>query len=686
MSSIRDLISTLAPDSIQMSRSILDRARRERISYLRSPDNWQDQVLYFLLPDRFNDGKSDTRPLLSRSEIIALRSAGSRPDWNWKAWADSGKGWQGGTIPGILQKLDYLEGLGVTALWIGPVLKQRARLDTYHGYGIQDFLEVDPRFGTREELLALTQAAHDRAMLIILDIIVNHSGDCWGYLQCGSPPANCINQPWYRHWPDYYGNPQSDARDWCIAWRGEDQQGFTTDPAAITSRDQAIWPRELQDPARYTRAGMGALDKGDMKFDHAEFRRTDFFALKDFALDARPTLNFLADCYKYWIAIADIDGYRIDTVKHMDIESARNFAGAIREFSESVGKRNFLLVSEIAGGDEYQDYYLDHMSILRRNMTAALDIGRARIDLTAVGKGLKPGNVYFSGFDQYDQGFGSHRNDGVRHVSQVDDHDHVIGEKVRFSAEIPDSYAVKDYQVVVPTGIQLFTLGIPCIYYGTEQAFAGPAQSQIQYVLAEGWKDGNNFGDRYLREAMFGPEHPRADHTKPLADQIQELDQSLPGFGPFGTSGKHCFDTSSPAYVRIAALCKVRKDHLVLRVGRQYQRQVRLPDTGFDFPGAGQIVAWSRVLDSIEALCLVNPHGEKPRGGDVVVDAEISSPGTAFEVIANTAQAAAGSSYSGSNPIGTTMTVIGKSHPKEPAFLEIRDIPACEVIVLLRRL
>ena len=155
-------------------------------------------------------------------------------------------------------------------------------------------------------------------------------------------------------------------------------------------------------------------------------------------------------------------------------------------------------------------------------MTAALDIGSARTTLTAVGKGLQPARDYFCGFDEYNEGFGSHRNNGERHVSILDDHDHVFGEKVRFSAEIPDSYAVKDYQVVVPTAIQLFTLGIPCIYYGTEQAFSGPAQSQLGYLSAEGWKNGGNHGDRYLREAMFGPEHPRAHHDLPIAEATRQ--------------------------------------------------------------------------------------------------------------------------------------------------------------------
>ncbi|MEN6440785.1 MAG: alpha-amylase family glycosyl hydrolase [Syntrophobacter sp.] len=695
MTTINDIVSLPVPDCIDTgnasasgvsAREILNRVRREHIPYSPSPMDWQDEILYFLLPDRFNDGKAHTRQLLTRQEIANLRSGVSRPNWNWHNWAESGKRWQGGTIEGIKQKLTYIKELGVTAIWVGPIFKQRPRLDTYHGYGIQDFLEVDPRFGTRQDLLDLVQAAHQENLRIILDIIVNHSGDNWGYLKTGNPPSNCLNEPAYCNWPDFYGNPSSSATSgWCLAWRDENQQGFASDPAAIANRNQAVWPRELQDPARYTRAGKGNLGAGDKENDHAEFRRTDFCSMKDMALDVPPTLDFLADCYKYWIAVSDIDGYRVDTVKHMELESARKFCGAIREFAETLGKRNFFLISEIAGGDDYQDFYLDHLLITRRNMTAALDIGGARTTLTGVGKGLQPGGNYLDGFKP-DEGFGSHRNDGSRHISILDDHDHVFGEKVRFSAEIPDGSPVKDYQVSAPTAIQLFTLGIPCIYYGTEQAFAGPAQSEIQWVRSEGWKNGSDSGDRYLREAMFGPDHPRAHHSQSLVNQVNSLDPSLPGFGAFGTCGKHCFDNSSPAFVRISALCKTRKAHTVLRVGRQYPRELRLPGTGFVFPGQGEIVAWSRVLDTLEALCIVNSNGTSLRGGDVVVSAEISPPGSIFEVVANTAHAAAGSAYNGSHPVGSTLKVIGKSTPQEPAFVEIRNIPPSEALVLVRRI
>jgi glycosidase len=681
-----DLLGAERPDSLQPVRALLDRTRRESISYFASPLDWRDEVLYFLLPDRFSDGKESARGLLTREEIVQLRSAGNRADWNWKQWAESGKRWQGGTINGIRGRLDYLKALGVTAIWAGPVFKQRVRLDSYHGYGIQDFLEVDPRFGTRRDLIELVSAAHAKGMRIILDVIVNHSGDNWGYVEPNELLQKARNEPPYLNWPGFYGAAENPAtRDWRLAWRNEAQAGFTSQANDLTAPHDGVWPRELQSPRLYTRAGFGDLGESNIADPHANHKRTDFFALKDFALDARGTLQFLVECYKYWIALTDCDGFRIDTVKHMALEETRNFCGAIREFADTLGKRNFLLVGEIAGGDNFQDFVLDNLAMLQRNLSAALDIGSARTILQGVGKGLAPASAYFDGFREQSAGFESHRNFGDRHVSILDDHDHVIGSKIRFSAEIPDASPVKDYQVAAATALQLFTLGIPCIYYGTEQAFAGPAQSQLQFVLAEGWNNGSNHGDRYLREAMFGPEHPRADFRQDLNTQIQAQDAGLPGFGPFGTAGKHCFDVRSPGYVRISSLCRARAAHPVLRLGRQYGRQIRIPGTGFEFPKAGELVAWSRILDSQEAVCVVNPNGVADRGGDVVVSAELCPPGTELTVIANTAQAAAtGGVFSGSHAVGSKLRVKGLSQPGEPAFVEIRDIPPAEVVVLIK--
>jgi glycosidase len=685
-----DLLTNPRPASTAEVRELVDRARRDGVRYFPSPVDWRDEVLYFLLPDRFSDGKESERPLLTRAEIRSLRSASTRPDMNFRNWARSGLRWQGGTIRGVKSKLGYLQDLGISALWLGPVFKQRARLDTFHGYGVQDFLDVDPRFGTRADLIELVAAAHQKGIRIILDIIFNHSGDNWGYVPPGLALSEERRQPSYRPFPDFYGNPNdSSSRDFRLAWRNELGVCFSEDGASIANAEDGVWPLELRDPAAYTRAGFGDLGEPNVGDPHAEHKRTDFFALKDFALDVGDTLSTLADAFKYWILLTDCDGFRLDTVKHVSLEEARNFCGSIREFADSIGKRRFLLVGEIAGGDEFQDFVLDNLSLLQRNLDAALDIGSARLNLQGAAKGLIPAAVYLEGFKSASNGFESHRSFGDRHVSILDDHDHVAGDKVRFSAEIPDDALVKDHQVVVATAFQLFTLGIPCIYYGTEQAFAGPAQSQLGFLASEGWKDGGNHGDRYLREAMFGPEHPRADFRRDLATQLGEFDTTLPGFGPFGTAGKHCFDPASPAYVRIRELCRLRREEVVLRIGRQYVRQTRVLSPGFSFPRAGELVAWSRILDRQEAVCVVNPNGQDGalRGGDVVVAAELWPAGTVFSVRANTAEAAArasGIAFGGSHPVGSALEVRRPS-PDGPAFVEIRDVPPGEVLVLVRR-
>ena len=685
MSNHESLLGTEPPRSLGSAREVLSRAESVG-GYTPSPADWRDEVLYFLLPDRFSDGQEATRPLLSRDQIRELRAGQSRQGWSWRDWAESGKRWQGGTLQGVRGRLDYLQQLGVTAIWIGPIFKQRARLDTYHGYGIQDFLDVDERFGDRGQLVGLVAAAHDRKIRVILDIIVNHSGDNWAYVPPDRPLEEGVNEPPYRPWPSYYGDPgDAHLRGWRLAWRNEQQMPSTTNGSDLQGRHDGVWPQELRTLTPYTRAGRGDLGAGDIADPHAEHKRTDFLALKDFALDVGDTLSDLIACYQYWIALTDIDGFRIDTVKHMSLAEARNFCGAIREYADTLGKKNFLLVGEIAGGDYNQDFVLDNLAILERNMSAALDIGSARLNLTATARGDVPGTTYLASFDEASQGFESHRAFGNRHVSVLDDHDHVFGQKIRFSAQLPDDSPTKDHQVAAATAFQLFTLGIPCIYYGSEQALAGPAQSQLRYVEAEGWNASGNWADRYLREAMFGPPHPRAHHDQPLETQVNSQDPVLPGFGPFGTIGSHCFDTGSPSYVRFAALCAVRAQHQVLRSGRQYPRQIRLPHTWFAFPAAGELVAWSRILSAHEAVVLINPHQREWRGGDVVVAAELSPPGTEYLVVANTAQTAVGAAaYAGSHPVGERLAVRGRAFQEEPAYLEIRNVGPAEVVVLVR--
>jgi glycosidase len=363
--------------------------RRQR--YFPSPVRWRDEVIYFLLVDRFSDGHEADRPLLARDDLAAARPAGAGGEpWRWDRWAASGGDrWQGGTLSGVRSRLEYLQDLGVTTVWLSPVFKQRGHLDTYHGYGVQDFLDVDPRFGSRADLVGLVADAHARGMRVLLDVIFNHTGSNWLYAE-GTPGG--VHKAAYTTGRWSFG-----------AWRGSDGGPV----AAIGGGEDGVWPTELQDPERYTRAGTGSLGAGDIADPEAEHKRSDFEDLRDIDLDAPGNLSDLARCYQHWIALADVDGFRIDTLKHVDFEEARAFCGAIKEFAANVGKDNFFLVGEVAGGDYGAERYL---SALDQNLNAALDIGEMRPALTAVAKGLAPPSAYFDGFDAARAVVGSHRN------------------------------------------------------------------------------------------------------------------------------------------------------------------------------------------------------------------------------------------------------------------------------------
>lgn len=638
---IEQNLSQKRPDSLK------DFSLPRRESYFPSSADWRNEVLYFLLPDRFSDGKENTRPLLNRKALHLARPSlpGGQP-WRFDKWAESGGDrWQGGTIKGLESKLDYLNQLGVTTIWVGPIFQQRGHLNTYHGYGIQDFLDVDPRFGTRQDLVSLVNQAHKKGLRIILDIIFNHSGCNWIYAP--GTPGGVWEPPYTRGWYEFG------------SWLGDEGQPI---PGAPQTGAEGVWPSEFQDPDCYTRAGKGDLGRGDPDDSNAEFRRSDFMNLRDFQLDYPHLLENLARCYKYWIALTDCDGFRIDTLKHVTYDQARNFCGTIKEFAANLGKSDFFLVGEIAGGDYNEDRYLD---VVGQNLNAALDIGEMRGNLNLVAKGLIEPKAYFNGF-AWDAVMGSHRNLGRRHISILDDHDHVFGEKIRFSSE-----AASEHQIIAGVALQLFTLGIPCIYAGTEQALAGPEPSERKWL--PDWKK----SDRYLREAMFGPEHPRQSGVA----GVEAFDENLPGFGPFGTAGAHCFDPHHPAYIRIAAMAAIRKEFPVLRLGRQYLRPIAIPFLHLPFGDhgrSGEIIAWSRILDDEEAVCVLNSHGTGDRGARVLVDANLTPVGSSMTVILNTAEVAT-PGYAGPHKVGSTVAV---RRQDGIAYIEIQPIPASEFLIL----
>ncbi|MCC6145233.1 MAG: alpha-amylase [Candidatus Hydrogenedentes bacterium] len=591
-------------------------------SFHPSPASWEDELLYFLLVDRFSDGKefdgfadADGNPvdMSAPGRVTPLFTPADEGNADWDAWFAAGRDWCGGTLVGLKDKLGYLKRLGVTAVWLSPVFRQVTDSDTYHGYGIQNFLDVDPHLGTREELKELVAAAHAQGIRVILDIILNHAGDVFAY------------QGGHRY---YY----SEGRQWPVAGY-RSQQG---DPGSLPfgPLDPAdawpgggVWPQEFQDPATWTRKG----EIRDGKWDEfPEYSEGDFYTLKDinhgpapkdpdYAWDLlrridefrpAPAMGYLAQVYKFWIAYADIDGYRIDTVKHMEPGAVRLFANIIHEYAQSLGKERFYLIGEITGGRA------NAVNVLNTTgLDAALGLGDLPDQLEFLAKGWRcPGDPTTPDaeegyFDLFRNGLierkPTHQWFGKHVVSMFDDHDQVgVKHKFRFCGQHADS----DRFLPVALALNLLTSGISCIYYGTEQAFDGCDDRS---------GDDDTNSDVFLRECMFG--------------------------GPFGSyqsTGRHFFNEDHPAYRLVHDLGELRRDHIALRRGRQYLRQVSGSGFDEDFhyprPINGElrwVIAWSRLFADDEYLCAINTDPHHALTIWATVDKQVHAPGTKMKCL-----------------------------------------------------
>ncbi len=126
-------------------------------------------VLYLIMPDRFANGNPDNDQIPMRMPYKVDRNHHSAR--------------HGGDLKGISERLDYLSDLGVTAIWLNPVLENDMEGGSYHGYATTDYYRVDPRFGTNEEYANLIADAHSRGMKVVMDMIFNHCGSDHPWMQ-----------------------------------------------------------------------------------------------------------------------------------------------------------------------------------------------------------------------------------------------------------------------------------------------------------------------------------------------------------------------------------------------------------------------------------------------------------------------------------------------------------------------
>jgi glycosidase len=570
------------PETIEKSLLELDFASLARRTFTPSPAAWEDQVLYFLLLDRFSDGKEkggyrdgEGRPVSDGVTPLYRPEDPGRLDY--ETWFRAGGGWQGGTLRGLRSKLGYLRRLGITALWVSPIFRQVAFEPSYHGYGIQNFLDVDPHFGTREEFRDFVRAAHEQGIYVILDIVAHHTGNVFGY------DANryMTHDPATGQW---YNDPRWDGKVYAV--KGfNDRDGRPTLPFDAPDGDRlegawpdgAVWPREFQRPDLFLRKGH--ITSWDY---YPEYAEGDMFGLKTLNLgvqsegqyrQASSALACLALVYTFWIAYADLDGYRIDAAKHMGDEALRTFCDIMREFAQSIGKEKFLLVGEVGGGRDHAWEVVE-----KTGLDAALAIDDVPGKLERMVTGYADPADYFSLFRNWVlDGPAGHRWYRNQVVTLVDDHDQVRkgAAKWRFCGD--QRFRDLAFNVLA---VQLTTGGIPCIYYGSEQGFDSGGRP--------------TGSDLALRETMFGGR-----------------------FGGLCTQGRHFFNEDGDLYRALAALTDLRKKLLPLRRGRQALHRISGDGVDFGLPHRlgermRSLVAWSRLFADQEVLVAVNTDEARP--------------------------------------------------------------------------
>ncbi|WP_404429318.1 pullulanase-type alpha-1,6-glucosidase [Microbacterium lacus] len=502
-----------------------------------------DEQFYFVMTDRFANGDTSND------------QGGLAGDRLTTGFDPTDKGFfNGGDIAGLHDNLDYIEGLGTTAIWLTPSFKNRPVQGEgvnasagYHGYWITDFTQIDPHLGSNEELEALIADAHDRGIKIYFDIITNHTADVISYAEGEYGYKTFASSP--------YTDAEGNVVD--IAAKAGDADFPTFDAATsfpytpvVSAADTDLKvPAWLNDPTVYH-------NRGDTTYSGESTTYGDFSGLDDLMTEDPTVVNGFVEVYQDWIDLG-IDGFRIDTAKHVNFEFWEQWSTEVLDYARDVaGKPEFFMFGEVYDADpvKLSPYVRD------TDMNSVLDFTfQSNATSFAKGGSAELLESLFDGDDYYTTPDSS----STALPTFLGNHD--MGRIGYFLQSAGDIVQRNE----LAHELLFLTRGQPVVYYGDEQGFAGA--------------DPGN--DKSARQSLF-------------ASQVAEY-QNQPLVTGETAGSVDRFSTTAPMYTHIEHLSQLRSEHAALSTGAQIER--------YAADGAG-VYAFSRVdrHDKVEYLVAVN--------------------------------------------------------------------------------
>ena len=517
-------------------------------------DPVQEEIFYFVLPDRFANGDPGNDTGGVSSGVLAETGY----------LIDDKAFYHGGDFAGLSEKLPYLSNLGVTALWITPPFKNLPTQPdsstpfgigaAYHGYWILDFENADPHLGTNAELQSLIDEAHAADMLVYFDIVVNHTADVIQYAEGSDSYISKGDQPFL----DASGVPFDD-RD------------FANDPA-FPPLDAAVsfpYTPTFADPADATLKNPAWLNdvtyyhnRGNSTFSGENSLYGDFFGLDDLFTEHPEVVDGFIDIFKNVIDTYDVDGFRVDTVKHVNSELWQVLVPEVLDYARNdLGKTDFFMYGEVFDGNP--DFLSEFTTDDR--FPSVLDFG---LQGTATGfAAYSNGSDGLRDFFAADDYYTDSDSNAYQLANFVSNHDiGRVGKAIQDATGGASDAEMVDRSILAH-GLLYFARGFPVVYYGDEQGFTG---------------DG---GDKDAREDMF-----------PSQVAVYN-DNNL--IGTSNTTADDNFDETHILYQTLADFADLRGAHPTLAYGAQIHR--------YSQSEAG-IYAFSRIdrSEQIEYVILLN--------------------------------------------------------------------------------